>query len=168
LQESAAVTLLLIFLAAHLILLPHTLEDLDSINFALGVRHFDVARHQPPPPGCPVFIALGKVSTAVLRAAGIDSPVVRGLAVRSALGGAVALPALLLLFRSLERREHLAWWATCATAAAPLYWSTALRPLSDMMGFAISATAQACWSSRSGIGCGRPETDRSLRPTRSV
>ena len=99
--------------------LPRTLEDLDSINFALGVRHFDVAQHQPHPPGYPVFIALGKMSTAVLRAAGIDSPAPRGLAIWSALGGAAALPAMLLLFRSLERREHLAWWATCAPRRRP-------------------------------------------------
>ena len=84
-----------------------------------------------------------KVSTARSRAAGIDAPAVRGLAVWSALFGAAALPALLLLFRSLERREHLAWWATCVAAAAPLYWSTALRPLSDMTGFVFAIASQA-------------------------
>ena len=142
-QRSAAVTLLLVFLAAHLALLPRTLEDLDSVNFALGVRHFDVARHQPHPPGYPVFIALAKVSTAVFRAVAIDAPAVRGLSVWSALFGAAALPVLLLLFRSLERREHLAWWATCVAGAAPLYWSTALRPLSDTTGFSFAIASQA-------------------------
>jgi hypothetical protein len=66
--------LALVFLAAHVPFLPPTLEDLDSINFALGVRHFDVAAHQPHPPGYPVFVALGKVSTAVLRSTGIAAP----------------------------------------------------------------------------------------------
>ncbi len=159
--RSAAAPLLLIFLAAHLLLLPRTLEDLDSINFALGVRHFDVALHQPPPPGYPVFIGLAKVSTPVLRSIGFDAPAVRGLAVWSALGGAFSLPALLLLFRSLEGREHLAWWATCVTAASPLYWSTALRPLSDMTGFALATVAQALFvfSIRDRL---RPARDRSL------
>ncbi len=32
-----------LFLATHLAFLPPTLEDIDSINFAMGVRHFDVA-----------------------------------------------------------------------------------------------------------------------------
>ena len=62
------------FLAAHLPFLPPTLEDIDSINFALGVRDFDVAQHQPHPPGYPVFIALAKASTAVLARAGVAAP----------------------------------------------------------------------------------------------
>ena len=41
-------------LALHLPWLPSWLEDLDSFNFALGLRHFDVAQHQPHPPGYPV------------------------------------------------------------------------------------------------------------------
>ena len=40
-----------LFLAAHLAFLPPTLEDIDSFNFAMGVRDFDVAHHQPHPPG---------------------------------------------------------------------------------------------------------------------
>ena len=45
--------------------LPTTLEDIDSVNFALGVRDFDPALHRPHPPGYPVYIALGKAATAV-------------------------------------------------------------------------------------------------------
>ena len=40
-ERSAGVALLVLYLIAHLVYLPRTLEDLDSINFALGVRHFD-------------------------------------------------------------------------------------------------------------------------------
>ena len=36
-----ASALAVIFLIAHLAFLPPTLEDLDSMNFALGVRDFD-------------------------------------------------------------------------------------------------------------------------------
>ena len=135
-QRTAGFALVLLFLAAHLALLPRTLEDLDSVNFALGVRQFDVARHQPHPPGYPVYIALSKASTAVLRAAGIDAAASRGLAVWSALAGAAALPAVFLFFRRLEGRASLPQWATLVLAASPLYWFTALRPLSDMLGFA--------------------------------
>jgi hypothetical protein len=55
-----------IFFVAHAAALPRTLEDLDSINFAMGVESFDVPAHQPHPPGYPVYIALGKLSSAAL------------------------------------------------------------------------------------------------------
>jgi hypothetical protein len=139
----AALALLLVYFLAHLALLPRTLEDLDSINFALGVREFDVARHQPHPPGYPVFIALAKLTTSACRVLGIEAAAPRGLAVWSAIAGAAALPMIFLFFRALERRDRLAWWSTIVTAAAPLYWFTALRPLSDMTGFACAIAAQA-------------------------
>src|SRR6185437_7420261 len=140
------------FLVAHLALLPHTLEDLDSINFALGVRQFDVAKHQPHPPGYPVYIAAAKASTATLRALGVDSPSPRGLAIWSALAGAAALPALVLFFRRLvsdddaaaaHPRADLAWWTAFVVAASPIYWFNALRPLSDMLGLAAAIWALA-------------------------
>lgn len=136
--RSARAALVFIFLAVHLLWLPRTLEDLDSVNFAFGVRDFDVARHQPHPPGYPVYIALAKVSTAALRLFGFDAPAPRGLAIWSAAGGAIALPALLLFFRRLEGRPSLAAWTMLVVAACPLFWFTALRPLSDMVGFAAA------------------------------
>jgi hypothetical protein len=142
-MRPAALALLLAYLFAHLALLPRTLEDLDSINFALGVREFDLARHQRHPPAYPVFIALARLTTSAFRVMGISAAPPRGLAVLSALAGTAALPMVFLFFRALERRDRLAWWATIVTAAAPLYWFTALRPLSDMTGFASAIAAQA-------------------------
>ncbi len=37
-----------LFLALHLPFLPPSLEDLDSINFALGIRDFDVVAPSAP------------------------------------------------------------------------------------------------------------------------
>src|ERR671910_2629465 len=94
------------YLAAHLPFLAPSLEDIDSINFALGLRTFDVAAPQPHPPGAPVFMAMGRVSHAVVRAVAPSLDQVRGealaLAIWSALGGAVALVAAWLLFRGLD------------------------------------------------------------------
>lgn len=147
-QRTAGVALVLLFLGAHLALLPRTLEDLDSVNFALGVRQFDVAQHQPHPPGYPVYIALSKVSTAVLRVTGIDAAAPRGLAIWSALAGAAAIPGVFLFFRRLEGRDAVARWATLVLAASPLFWFTALRPLSDMPGFAAAVWALALLAGR--------------------
>jgi hypothetical protein len=143
LPRSAGAALIVVYLLAHLALLPRTLEDLDSINFALGVRHFDIAKHQPHPPGYPVFIAFAKASTSVLRAVGVGAAAPRGLAIWSAIGAALAIPSLFVFFRRLEGRDRLAWCATAVVACAPLFWFTALRPLSDAFGFGVAITVLA-------------------------
>jgi hypothetical protein len=145
--RTASVASVLLFLAIHLALLPRTLEDLDSINFALGVRQFDVAHHQPHPPGYPVYIALSKMSTASLRAMGVGAAAPRGLAIWSALGATASLPALVLFFTAVEGRRRLAIWTAVVSAGAPLFWFTALRPLSDMAGFAAAIWAMALFVS---------------------
>lgn len=164
-QRSAGLALLLIFFAVHLACLPTTLEDLDSINFALGVRHFDVARHQPHPPGYPVFIALAKASTGVARALHVGASAPRGLAIWSAAAGVAALPGLLLFLRRIgqdaagaapalttnpprARADSTAWWTTVVVAASPLYWFTALRPLSDATGFCAAIWPMALVAGR--------------------
>ena len=141
-RELAAVAVL--YLVAHLLYLPPTLEDIDSINFALGVRDFDVARHQPHPPGYPVFFALAKASTGGLQAIGVRDPAPAALALLSALAGTALIPLLFALFRSLGAGAHLAWWAMAVAVCSPLTWFTALRPLSDMTGLAFAIAAQVC------------------------
>jgi hypothetical protein len=139
-----------IFLIAHLAFLPATLEDLDSMNFALGVRDFDPSKHQPHPPGYPVFIALGKVSHAFWPS---DAG---SLALWGAVFGALSVFSLLALFSSIEamdrrahdgERDRRAALATIVVIASPLFWFTALRPLSDMPGLGIALVAQACLAS---------------------
>jgi hypothetical protein len=142
--RNAIAALSLVFLAAHLPLLPPTLEDIDSINFALGVADFDVAKHQPHPPGYPVFIALGKASTSILRLAHVPSPEPRGLAIWSAIAGAAMVFPLYALFAALSPfRPQRAAWATLVAVSSPLFWFTALRPLSDTTGLAAAVAAQA-------------------------
>jgi hypothetical protein len=141
-MSRALAALALLFLAAHVVLLPGTLGDIDSINFALGVREFDVARHQPHPPGYPIFIALAKLSTAAFEAAGVSGAEARGLAFWGAVGGAVLVPLLYFLFRALDGSARRAAWATLLTTTAPLLWFTALRPLSDVSGLAAAVAAQ--------------------------
>ncbi len=149
-MRKAIAALALLFLAAHLPFLPPTLEDIDSINFALGVTDFDVAKHQPHPPGYPAFIALGKASTSILRLAGVPSPAPRGLAIWSAISGAALVCFLYAFFRgltdagrTLRSPPMLAWWATLVAVTSPLFWFTALRPLSDTTGLAAATAAQA-------------------------
>ena len=94
-----------VFLALHLPFLPASLEDLDSINFALGVRDFDVARHQPHPPGYPVYIAVGEggARARCRRSRGRS-------AVVSVVAGALGVLALVALFARIDRQSAPGHW----------------------------------------------------------
>jgi hypothetical protein len=137
-----------LFLALHLPFLPRSLEDLDSINFALGVRDFDVSRHQPHPPGYPLFILAAKI----VHASGLSE--VRALSLLSVVAGAVAVFGLLTLFRELDRDRPegpFTWVAVLLAVVCPLYWITAARPLSDVAGLAAALGAQALIVTATGV-----------------
>jgi hypothetical protein len=144
------------FVAAHLPFLPPSLEDIDSINFALGLRHFDPALHQPHPPGYPLYIGLGHVSLAALSWLVPSLPDLRveavALAVWSLAGGALAIVAAAMFYRALEARfpdeaarvsPMVALGAAALLAVSPLFSISGVRPLSDTPGLALALLAQA-------------------------
>jgi len=140
---AATVLLAVIFLAFHVPYLTTYLEDLDSINFALGLRQFDVANHQPHPPGYPLFIAAGKLTHRFIPSEA------KALATLSIVAAALGVIAIAALFQQLTRatpgaRGTLATIpATVLAVASPLYWFTAARPLSDSTGLAAAVAVQA-------------------------
>ena len=137
--------LALIFLAAHVPYLSTTLEDIDSVNFALALRDFDVAQHRPHPPGYPLYVALGKV-TGALAGTAPAGPFTEGalvLAFWSTLAGALAPFPLMAFFRAIEFSQRRALAATVLTVTCPLFWFTALRPMSDLPGLTVALVAQA-------------------------
>lgn len=152
----AGVVLAGLFLALHLPFLPSSLEDLDSINFALGIRDYDVARHQPHPPGYPIFIAAAKL----LHGAGLTE--VRALTLLGVVAGALGALALVRLYARFDGDRPgspLTWAVALLTIVNPLYWLTASRPLSDLPGLAASVAIQALTLSaatpqRFALACG--------------
>ena len=162
--------LALIFAIAHVPFLAASLEDIDSVNFALGVRDFDVATHRPHPPGYPVYIALGKITAAVGGAIS-DAPAstieARSLAALSLLAGVIAIFLLYRVFAGMGHGEGFdveAFAATAITASCPLFWYLGARPMSDLPGFAAALAAQACllsawWKQRPSA-----DGDRRLSP----
>jgi hypothetical protein len=125
----------LLFFVAHVRALPRTLEDIDSINFALGVEHFDVASHRPHPPGYPVYIAMARVSTAAI---GLIAPswdrdrrAAAGLAVWGLVGGTLALWVFTEFWLAVGLTPTSAVLASLLAVMSPLFWFTAARPLTD-------------------------------------
>ena len=145
---------------AHLPFLPSWLEDIDSVNFALGVRDFDVAQHRPHPPGYPIYIAAGKTAVAALDAVGTwpvrSALEARALALLSLLAAAALVFLLYRVFACLappaEDRLRAPWHtldptamaAVALTMSCPLIWYLAVRPMSDLPGLMAVAAAQAC------------------------
>jgi len=137
---AAAVLLAIIFLAFHVPYLTTSLEDLDSINFALGLREFDVANHQPHPPGYPLFIAAGKLTHRLIPSEA------KALSTVSIIAAALGVIAIAALFHQLTRQRGNRYGEFAAIAlaiASPLYWFTAARPLSDSTGLAAAVAVQA-------------------------
>ena len=165
--------------ATHVPYLAWGLEDIDSVNFALGIRDYDPARHQPHPPGYPVYIAIGKVFSgaiaAVAPAIAPERVEAGALSILSLLSALLAVPLLYALFCCLDRRgatgdtpwrdwRPRALLATVLTVSTPLFWYMAARPMSDMPGLAAALAAQvllalAWWRQQPG-----PDGDERLSP----
>src|SRR4051794_8372512 len=139
-RSALMVFLAITFLVFHIPFLPASLEDLDSINFALGVRQFAVARHQPHPPGYPVYIAVAKAVRPVVYSE------LTALALISVVAGMLGVLAIAALFHRLSDARGHRMWPVAAVGVAitsPLYWFSAVRPLSDMAGLAAAVAVQA-------------------------
>lgn len=131
-------------LVAHLALARPALEDIDSLNFALGIRDYDVTRHQPHPPGYPLLILVAGAAAGLIGALhpALASPEAAGLILVAALAGAAAIVVSRRVLIAAGHSARAATTAACFFACAPLPWLTAARPLSDMPGLAAGLAGQ--------------------------
>lgn len=125
----------LVLLSLRLPFLAPTLEDVDSVNFDLGVHSYDPAIHRPHPPGYPVYILLAKASHAVF------SDHATALAVLAALFGSLSVVPLYFLMRELTTPAGAAI-ACVFTLFSPLVWFNSVRPMSDLVGFFAATSVQ--------------------------
>jgi hypothetical protein len=101
------------------------LDDYDSVQFAMGVRSFDLWQHQPHAPGYPLYIWLGQLGAKLFHA----SPDV-SLHFFSALGGALFV-AMWFLIARLQFDERFAWWLASCLAITAIVWLTATKVWTD-------------------------------------
>jgi hypothetical protein len=130
--------------------LPPTLDDIDAINFDLGIHDYDPAAHRPHPPGYPVFILLAKmVHVLVPSHAAAIALVSAGL-------GSLSIVPLYLLARTLLSRRGAAL-ATVLTLVCPLVWFNSVRPMSDTTGLFFVLTSQLLlMAGVAAMGAGSP------------
>jgi hypothetical protein len=108
-------SLALITVALRLPLLAPRLAHWDAVNYALGLHSFDVAAHQPHPPGSPYFILLGR---AALLLVGDDNAALQLVSV-------VASAAAVLLQYTLARTlfgARAGWLAALLLLTQPVFW----------------------------------------------
>ncbi len=114
------------------------LDEWDSVQFALGVREFNLWKHQPHPPGYPLYIFLGWCLTTL----GHWDPEF-SLHLLSCLGGALFVTVWFLIAR-LHFGERFAWLLAGTLAIAPAVWMTSTQVLTDMLGAAVLSTQLFC------------------------
>ncbi len=136
--------LALIFIAAFVLYLVSrspALDEWDSVQFALGLREFNLWKHQPHPPGYPLYIFLGRVGTRWLG----WSPEF-ALESVSCAGGALFVAAWFCIVR-LQFGERFAWLLAGTLAVTPVVWMTATRALTDGLASGL-LSAELYWSLR--------------------
>jgi hypothetical protein len=103
------------------------LDEWDSVQFALGVGAFNIWRHQPHPPGYPVYIAAGWLFSHAL-----PLTVPAALALASALGGGLFVACWFLLI-ARHFAPPIAWVTALTLATLLITWMTATKVLTDAL-----------------------------------
>ena len=123
-------------LLARLPFVAHRLWDHDSVQFALGAEHYDLAAHHPHPPGYPLYIALLKILG--LLGVGPGNAMV-ALTLVAAACGAFCLPWLVRALWSAAPGDHgadsgasafsVALFASALYIFQPILWFYGELPL---------------------------------------
>jgi hypothetical protein len=118
----------------------HSLYDIDSVNFALGMRRFDPTVHQPHPPGYFLYVCAGRLVNAFMHDAN---------AALVAIGVAASCGAVVLIYALAQ-----AWFGGRAGLFAgmmfvfsPLAWFHGTVALTySVEAFFSALTGYLCWN----------------------
>ena len=118
----------------------HYLMNWDAVQFALGIRHFDIVHHQPHPPGYIGYVAIGRLLMPLF---GND---INATLIAVSIAGEIAGVVLVFLFARSLFGTRAGWAAGLALVLAPLFWyygevanTYALEPA------LVLAIAWPCW-----------------------
>jgi len=125
------------------------LDEWDSVQFAWGVRGFDLWNHHPHPPGYPLYILAGWMGNAFWHWEPVFS-----LEIASCLGGALFVAAWFLIVR-LQFGEKLAWLVGASLTITPVVWMTSTKVLTDSLASGLLSAQLLCMLLYRGRGCFR-------------
>ncbi len=138
------VSLALAIGVTRLIFRSRYLYDLDSVNFALALKRFDVSVHQPHPPGYFLYVCLGRL---FLRLFPEPNTALTAISVLASCGFAVAL--YFLADQWFGRRAAV--WAVLLLMVSPLAWFHGIVALTYIVeGFLSACLGYLCWQTWSG------------------
>ena len=124
-QAGEGLILLALFIGSLLLRLPFragSLVNWDSVNFVLGTQAFDLAHHQPHPPGYIGYVLLGSALNY------ITGDPIASLTLLSSIAGALATVLLFLLGSQFMPRLYAAIGAVLFTLS-PVVWYYSEVPL---------------------------------------
>jgi hypothetical protein len=131
----------LIFLAAfalYIISRSPGLDEWDSVQFAMGIREFNLWKHQPHPPGYPLYIFFAWLPARLFGWTPEFS-----LQFLSCAGGALFVAAWFCIIR-LQFGERFAWLVAATLAITPVVWMTSTRALTDSLAAGLLSVQLFC------------------------
>ena len=108
----------ILFLAVfflRLVFLSPWLEDWDSVQFSLALHEFDILKHQPHPPGYPLYLLLGKMLSYFIKSD------VKILTFLSALCGSLSI-FITYLFTKKMFNKKVALFSAIIFSVIPVHW----------------------------------------------
>lgn len=143
-EAADLVWLTALVLATRIPFRSHWLYDIDSINFALGMRRFDTALHQPHPPGYFFYIMAGRMVNRLFADAN---------AALVAISVAATCGALIMIYALAHTwfGRQAAVFAGLLLVFSPLVWFHGTVALTYSVELFFSAlTGLLCWAVYSG------------------
>lgn len=124
----------------------HYLYDLDSVNFALGMEHFDPRAHQPHPPGYYLYVCLGRLLNVLFHDANLALVVLSILA-------SCGVTALVYWMTLEWFNQRAARFAGILFLFSPLAWFHGIVALTySVEAFFSALLGYLCWRIYSGNG----------------
>jgi 4-amino-4-deoxy-L-arabinose transferase-like glycosyltransferase len=138
-----------LFLFSLLLRLPfvsNALVNWDAVQFALATRSFDIARHQPHPPGYILYVGWGRLLTWITGDANT------AFVLTSLIAGSLAVAVLYLLGREMLGTRS-ALLAATLFALSPLVWYYSIVALTYAVeSLFLLIVAWLCWRALAGGG----------------